>query len=707
MDIVYGAIPLTDNSKDLVRRLSDHEMEGTFYVGYPILTSADGSVEIDGLLISQSTGIVAFDLKKGPKVIADDIPEQVLDHQDRIYAAISSKLTQDARLINRRKLAVPITICTISRDRNIDAHDTYVRQPSNVLTFLQNLTEISSYNYKVINSIIERTTALRPKKSRSEISKENSKGRILKKIEQEIATLDSSQKHAAIEFPNGPQRIRGLAGSGKTIVLAMKASILHLKNPDWKIAISFYTRSLYQHLKGLVRRFSIDFAQDEPDWERLKVMHAWGSSGSMGLYSEMAASVSAPIRNFGYAKRFGFGKEFQGIIEELYKHIINNNIDVPKIYDAVLVDEAQDLPARFFELLYMFTKPPHRIIYAYDELQTLNELEMRSPAELFGSDHKGKTRVTLSNKKGMPKQDITLPVCYRNTHWNLTAAHGLGFGTDRTNGLIQMFETPNTWSKIGYHVTNGELHKGRNVTLERAPDATPTYFSELIQPDDAVNFNEFDTVEKEFDWVAKSIAKNLKEDELDHDDILVIMCDAMRTKSMAPLLMKALQKNKIRSHLVGVTGTANEIFSASSIAITHVYRAKGNEAPMVYVVGAGHCYAGLNIGTLRNILFTSMTRSRAWVRVSGAGSAMKALKGEFLKIRQNEFALSFKYPNTRELSLLRTRYKEVDETETLSQIADLEKLSELLPLFEAGRLNKDDLSPSIVEALKALAQKIE
>jgi Resolvase, N terminal domain len=42
----------------------------------------------------------------------------------------------------------------------------------------------------------------------------------MKIIEREIANLDRWQKRAAIETPKGPQRIRGLACSGKTIVLA-------------------------------------------------------------------------------------------------------------------------------------------------------------------------------------------------------------------------------------------------------------------------------------------------------------------------------------------------------------------------------------------------------------------------------------------------------------------------------------------------------
>ena len=82
---------------------------------------------------------------------------------------------------------------------------------------------------------------MKPKKKRKNVTKTNSKGAIIKQIEKEIANLDEWQKKAAFEIPEGPQRIRGLAGSGKTVVLALKAAYLHSQHPEWTIAITFYT----------------------------------------------------------------------------------------------------------------------------------------------------------------------------------------------------------------------------------------------------------------------------------------------------------------------------------------------------------------------------------------------------------------------------------------------------------------------------------
>lgn len=60
---------------------------------------------------------------------------------------------------------------------------------------------------------------------------------------------------AALEISDNVQRIRGLAGSGKTIVLALKAAYLHVSNPEFKIAITFNIRSLKQQFEELITKF--------------------------------------------------------------------------------------------------------------------------------------------------------------------------------------------------------------------------------------------------------------------------------------------------------------------------------------------------------------------------------------------------------------------------------------------------------------------
>ncbi|TPI58456.1 RNA helicase [Mesorhizobium sp. B3-1-3] len=708
IDVVYGNETLSETQRELTKEIKKADYDGTLFIGYPILTSASGAFQIDALLTTIQKGIVAFDLSNLNATYPDGVPSNVLDQQDQIFSAIISKLTEDGRLVTRRQVRVPVNIVTISEDFNGASDGSYVSTTDNVLNLIDSFQPLNDTDFQILNSVIERTATLRPRKQRSDLSKANSKGNQIKLIEGKIANLDAAQKRAAIEFPDGPQRIRGLAGSGKTIVLAMKSSYLHLKNPSWRIALTFYTRSLYQQLTGLTRRFSFEFVKDEPDWNKLTILHAWGSSYTKGIYAEIAERVGAPVRNYQYARdKYIYGREFEGVVNELYEFVINNPNRVSPIYDAVLIDEAQDLPQKFFELIYMFTKPPHRIVYAYDELQTLNETEMPSPQELFGKRSNNRPRVTLANLEDRPKQDIVLPVCYRNTQWALTTAHGLGFGVKRGKGLVQMFEKPSTWEEIGYELVTGQLQLGRPVSLRRSASATPSFFAEILNEQDAVTFSSFPTEGHEYEALVASIKKNLEEDELEPDDILVIVSEIQKIRTKGGAVMRALAQAKIPSHIVGVTQSTDEVFSKSSVAITHIHRAKGNEAPMIYVVGADYCFDGFNIGTLRNVLFTAITRSKAWVRISGCGTQMDRLIQEFSEIRADEYSLDFRYPTKKELGRIKTRYRDVSEIEAKTIEADLESLSRLLPLIRNGRISLADLPEEVAGALRFLVNEAD
>src|SRR5581483_9142302 len=66
---------------------------------------------------------------------------------------------------------------------------------------------------------IQAISNIRKTKRRREITKPDSRGDKLQKLNDSIANLDADQGAAVVETVEGVQRIRGLAGSGKTIVL--------------------------------------------------------------------------------------------------------------------------------------------------------------------------------------------------------------------------------------------------------------------------------------------------------------------------------------------------------------------------------------------------------------------------------------------------------------------------------------------------------
>lgn len=491
-----------------------------------------------------------------------------------------------------------------------------------------------------------------------------------------------------------------VAGSGKTVVLARKAAYLHGQNPDWNIVITYNTRSLYQQLKELVRRFYYDQCLDEPNWDKIQILPAWGGQ-SDGLYSIVANYYNFIPINFADAKvKYGYMSAFKGVCDEFLQKI--NEIQQIKapIFDAVLIDEAQDLPQSFFEIIYMMTKPPKRIIWAYDELQNLGGYSMTSPEELFGNNKdSGIPNVSLANNPNEPKQDIILPVCYRNTKWSLTIAHALGFGAYRDEGLVQLFKDAELWNDIGYQLLEGDFEvENSSIKLKRKEECTPSFFNNYICPDEAIQCKTFETKADEYNWLIEDIKANLENDEIEEDDILIILPDSLAGRKEASSLISKFMQNGLKAHMVGITSNKETVFIEKSIAISGIHRAKGNEAPLVYILNSQYCYDGLELSRKRNILFTAITRSRAWVNILGYNDNdsidnMTKLQKEFTKIIENDYQIQFTLPTDEELENLRQihRDRSKDSLDRIEKAKIYKKYLSELPEDEKKLINLEDL----------------
>jgi superfamily I DNA and RNA helicase len=686
--------PLATNQ--LLEAFNSIDATGTLYIGYPIIASADEKLTIDALLTSIEYGIVIFDLG------GNAAPNIIGARQDDLYNSLYQRLLGFKELRKARGLAAEINVITLlPSNTTLQMDDARLwATPQNIEERLKECAPITAGVLKLVNAAIQRITTIKPPRKRTNVIQTNSKGAILKKIEREIANLDQWQKRAAIESPDAPQRIRGLAGSGKTVVLALKAAYFHARNPEWRIALTFNTRSLYQQFQDLVRRFTFEHINDEPDWTKLVILHAWGSLRQPGVYSEIAAANGIPVKDFLTARQlYGYTSAFNGVCKELLENLKDKTR--VELYDAVLIDEAQDMPQAFFELVYLATREPKRVIWAYDELQNLGAYAMAPPSELFGVNEKREPRVpALHENPDEPTQDIILPVCYRNTPWALTIAHALGFGIYRQTRLVQFFDDASLWRDIGYTVLAGTLAAGAQVTLKRAENSYPPYFKQLLTPEDAVQAHVFEATETQAAWVAQQVKQNITQDELDMSDILIILADPLTAKAEAGKVMRALSEQGLSSHLAGVTSSTDQLFTDASVAISGIYRAKGNEAAMVYVLNADHCVEGVELIKRRNTLFTAITRSRAWVRICGVGPRMQLLKAEMDKVIANNYQLSFRVPTADELQLLRKIHRDMTPEEQEKAKRAQKDLEEIVELLDSGDIATENLPEPLLERIR-------
>lgn len=737
LSIVQGTNNKHVATGELIGFLSSQEnLDGELFTGYPIINGLDGRYAFDAVWVSPSKGVIIFDLIEGLEVSDFD------KRQDNAVNKLEARLRTYEKLMKRRNLVVPINAISFApglsdkkvRDYSEQFSDYPLCNKGCLLEALEVLswTNFQEDYYRNTISALQSISKIRKSNSERLITKLDSRGAKLKLLEDSISTLDNTQSKAVIETVQGVQRIRGLAGSGKTIVLALKAAYLHAQNRDWKIAVTFHTRALKNQFRKLINTFSIEQTGEEPDWGKIKILNAWGapensdqsidsSYGDLsrdGIYFQFCRLVDAPYFDFKSAQnKFGKGKEFESVCDFALGYAAAKKIK-QHLYNVILVDEAQDFPKSFLRLCYSLLDDEKRLVYAYDELQNLSGNSLGSPSEIFGNNPDGTPKVVFRDPQpGEPKQDIILEKCYRNSKPILVTAHALGFGIyrpqppGRSTGLVQMFDQAELWRDIGYELQNADtLEEGTDVVFQRRAEASPSFLEQHSSVEDLIQFVMFDSEAEQSDWVAKEILRNIREDELRHDDIIVINPDPLTTRKNVGLIRRKLLDNGIRSHLAGVD-TKPDIFFQSdreSITFTGIFRAKGNEAGMVYIINAQDCHSqGFNLATLRNRLFTAITRSKAWVRVLGVGSGMEHLIDEFNQLKAHQFTLNFRYPTQEERKELVIVHRDMTEADARKIKAKKEGINQFLDAFERGELTVNDLDEEQRQRLRRLRSLIE
>lgn len=381
------------------------------------------------------------------------------------------------------------------------------------------------------------------------------------------------------------------------------------------------------------------------------------------------------------------------------------------IFDAVLVDEAQDFDPNFLMLCYLSLREPKRLVYAYDELQSLTEASLPPPEEIFGLKQDGTPNVQFeAPTPGKPSQDVILEKCYRNSRPVLATAHALGFGIYRDpdpktgTGLVQMFDRPDLWQEVGYEVKAGSLEDDNEVTLARTDDTSPAFLEQPAAVDKLIEFVEFANENEQAAWLVDQIQKNLGADQLRHEDIIVINPNPLSTQANVALPRRILFERGVQSHLAGVDTSSDVFFrnDGESVAFTGVFRAKGNEAGMVYVINAQDCYGNpYNVARVRNQLFTAITRSKAWVKILGFGPFMSKLREEFDRIQQHDFELNFVYPNEETRKFLKVVNRDRTVAEEKAARGASKSFDKILKDMDEGKVLLEDLPQETIDKLRA------
>lgn len=671
--------------------------DAVLYFGFPRFYGYESVRESqDLLLLSKQQGILLIRFVDNLQDISPDAAE---DELDEFHSLIFSKLYESKLLRLKKKrsqqlkfnlepyyyyehgvVSEDLTELVLSDFADIDSQLNEMRLDS----------ALTDSDFNECRSILEGTKALVSQDIRHiQHDDTSSKAFILSKLEEEIKNFDFEQRDSAVSMITGPQRIRGLAGSGKTIVLAMKAAHLHMNHPTQKILFTFYTKSLYGHVKNLITKFYRHFKKVDPNWEFLDIKHAWGGSGIDGVYYSACVDNNIQVTSF---------KEAQSQSRDPFDYICASVLRDPRTliqkYDYVLVDEAQDMPVNFFRLIYAICKGDKdfkNIIWGYDELQNIFKVKTRSPKELFGQDDNGEDLVDLDrasrNNLSYLENDIVLKKCYRNPREILLVAHALGFGLYKDDGIhVQGLEDAEHWEDLGYVVNKGDFSIGSQVIIERPENNSPLSILQYEKPAEIIQTFAATDLVKEAEWVSNNIISFIH-DGLKPEDILVIALDDRRAREYFSHISGILLRQGIQSNNVLLNPyNSKKYVQKDTVTLSTVHRAKGNEAPAVIVLGIDALYYSRNIRNSRNKIFTAFTRAKAWLRVSGVHSHAQYFIDEINRAKEHSPYLIFSQQDPAQIDTIQRDLS--DKKKELKKLKEeMEEQLELLNLSEEDKAN--------------------
>ena len=595
----------------IVNRIKDKHLENTsVYYGYPIVT-LDNKENIMKCCIVSTKGILALCEVESEKSIYKRHLTQIM----MVDETLSNLIFSDR----------PVIECAfLDSDKEIDE-------------FLNREDLMSREQFKAANGIIQNVYGL-VKSDDREIHDAESLGAIIKKRNNSMSMLDSAQFNTVYNIIRTHKRIRGLAGSGKTILLVKKMAYLHYKNPDLELAYVFYTKSLKQYIERLFRDFYHEFDKvKDPDMRKIHILHSWGGNEMAGFLSETCRENGIVCKSWNEAKN-------RGGFEYACKEAINvSNGKISPKFNYIFIDEAQDFCLSFFQLALKTLKYTGKMIYAYDELQSLNENSiMPTKQQIFGGDE---------------CEDINLSVCYRTPMEILVAAHALGLGIYRTNadgsyGIVNMMEDYTIWNAVGYKIKKGELGYGKYVEMYRDEEIE-------FKPSDSVQICKTATASDQYNSVAIEILRLLEEEDVSPEDIMIIDLDTLSLQENYTAFKSSLyvkvDASRIRMNLVN-KDNAFAFRKKGSLTYTSIFRAKGNEANIVFVINT-QSMSGIS-SVSRNRIFTAMTRAKFMVYLYGVAtgerSVMNSYDAELETVKSNDYELRFVYPTEEELKEMRS-----------------------------------------------------
>jgi len=202
----------------------------------------------------------------------------------------------------------------------------------------------------------------------------------ISRADEMLAVMDLHQEQVARGLGEGHRIIRGVAGSGKTLILAFRAEYL-ARASNKPVLILCNANGIAGRLEDVMQERGVE------DRVQVRTFHSWCyqmlrtygiPQPSEAEYPDYNERLAACVRTVDAEVRLG--------------HIPGGQ------YDAVLIDEAHDFEPEWLSLAVKMVNPNTKaFLIAYDDMQAIYKGMGRPVWSQLGIEAKGRTRVLKVN----------------------------------------------------------------------------------------------------------------------------------------------------------------------------------------------------------------------------------------------------------------------------------------------------------------------
>jgi len=400
---------LTKGEKQLLNRLKKlYENEESDSYIYP--TPRVGKLEPDFLLIDAQRGVTVLETKDWSfDYLANINPKKVVAIDGKSYQnpafrtnqyfnTVQSLFSTDGTLLNDDLALIfnlhAYVVFTSIKSTDISNKKLFNQYPTSAIyadelkelsfktLFPKGVKELKDKEIAVIRGIIVPEIQLK-------ISEQDA-------LSQIIQTLDIEQELFAKRVPIGHYLISGVPGSGKTVVLIARAIYLLRENPNWKIAIVTYNKSLTKKINNRLKMLNESLYLTDINLLDIEVT-------TFHSFALKVAKICVPQ----YASQIFWD-------DELPEKALA--VAQPK-YDAILVDEYQDFKNSWLKVCikslkrYRDAKGVEQVnlFMAGDRLQSIYNPTAINWSQDIGLDMRGRSKIfKQSYRAGKEHLDFAL-----------------------------------------------------------------------------------------------------------------------------------------------------------------------------------------------------------------------------------------------------------------------------------------------------------